>query len=230
MSWFKKLFGPRAASPAPVTTSDLDVAPSPSPEIEFANEIEIEARLRAAYADQLPFRYGVNLAFEDGGPDPLRAIEVFWSDAGPHWHYLGYGIEDVGLILSFRLGAQPGDRGTDPAAFLGAIAYQAPTWPLAMLNMLARRVRRTGRRFGPGHWWQGPPGVLRPHAGFEHLAFALDPTVGETAAVQCVQAVAITPAVAEAMRADEVAGHGALALAELRAADPLLITDLARFP
>jgi hypothetical protein len=107
-------------------------------------------------------------------------------------------------------------------------AANAPTWPLQLLNLLARRVHRTGRAFGHGHWWQGMPGVLRPHADWEHLVFARDPQLAPVTtpagSVEFLQCVAATAGTIAAFQDDERAGRGDAALARLLARAPLLIS------
>lgn len=124
--------------------------------------------IEVIYGKQEPMFYGAAISWQDGGPDPLHGISIYWNDVGPHWHYIGWGLSELdektapnpnvsgfGYELTFRLAAppelraqakQPGPFGPDqPLA-----ATAAPTWPIAMLNTLARTMfeRRVG--FGPG--------------------------------------------------------------------------------
>lgn len=215
MGWFDSLFGAKPVKP------------------ELPPEDPADSILLFSYPDQTPFLYGAVVAHADGGPDPLDAVSIYWNEAGPHWHYIGRGLSPAGIELTFRLAARPEDVGTEPDQFLGSIAYQAPTWPILLLNMLARRVLRTQRPFAVGHWWEGQDGVLRPHAGFTRLAFASDSSIGQLnvdgTRVQYLQAIAITEDELIAMQEDEREGRGDVALDALTAMIPV-ITDLARFP
>jgi suppressor of fused len=205
-------------------------APStpPAPERPAPTD-ELSAALDARYPGQPPFHLGAAIRFADGGPDPIDGVSIYWHERGPHWHYVSHGLAaSLGLEFTFRLAARPTDRGTEPARFLGAIAYQAPTWPVKLLNLLARRVHRTGRPFDHGHWWEGAPGVLRPYTELHFLAFARDPELGTVTSAAgprtFLQAVGITAETAAAMADDQRSGRGDATLDALSAADPLLVT------
>jgi hypothetical protein len=227
MSWLKRLLGGKApALPQPATTPS-DRAPT----LEL-DEVELEQTITAlfeplerTYAQQKSFYYGVNIDYEDGGPDPLNGIHVYWNPDGPHWHYVSSGLFRFGcpLELTLRLQAQPDELGADPQTHLAAIAYRAPTWPIPVLNMLARRVLRTRRPFGNGHWWQGPPGN-RP----EFLIFADDPDLGTVTTprgpVAYIQAMAVRAETIEAFKRDEQEQRGNVALDSLRQTNPRLVT------
>ncbi len=185
----------------------------------------LDAPVVRAYAPQVPFHYGVVIPYEDGGPDPLEGVSIYWNPRGPHWHYVSSGFFrfGVGFELTFRLAARPDEIGTEPATHTGSIAYNAPTHPIMVMNMLARRVLRTQRAFGHGHWWEGPPGSLPAF-----LLFATDPELGTVQTpigpVGYLQATAATAASIAASQADESAGRGAAELDRLLAADPLLVS------
>ena len=222
MSWWRKILGTPATS---TSTSG-----SPNAERARAMPDEIGAALARVYGEQEPFHLGAAIAFADGGPDPLDGVSIFWNARGPHFHYVSFGMAEVmGAELTFRLAARPSDVGTEPAKFLGSIAYNAPTWPVKMLNMLARRVHRTKRPLAAGHWWEGAPGVLAPHTELRHLAFARDPELGAIATPKgelvFLQAVGISAELVESMKADEREKRGDATLATLAKERPLLVTD-----
>ena len=203
MSWWKKVLGGSATPPA-------------SPPLDPTRQ--------SVYGAQVPFYYGAGVAFADGGPDPIDGVAIFWNETGPHFHYVSSGLVPLcGAELSFRLLARPTDLGTEPGKFLGAIAYQAPKWPISMLNMLARRVHRSQRRFAHGHWWEGPPGVLRPHTELHHLAFAHDPHLHRPG-LPVLQAFGVTAAEVESMKSDERERRGDATVDQLARARPLLVT------
>jgi len=203
---------------------------SPEEVLAEGDFLAVQARFAEVYGDQEPFHYGAMILFADGGPDPLSGVSIFWHESACHWHYVSFGMAQVmGAEFTFRLKATPADRGGDAASFQDALAKNAPTWPISMLNMLARRVHRTGRPFGVGHWWQGAPGVLRPHTELNHLAFARDPELGVVAApsgdVLFLQAVGVDEDTIQSMKNDENEGRGDDTLDALIAKDPLLVTD-----
>jgi len=233
MSFLQKLFGrskPNDSSPKPQAGRPAARPPSAD---ELAAEGDYQAitqRFHEVYGEQVPFHYGAVIPFEDGGPDPLGSVSIFWSQHGPHWHYVSFGLAEVmGAEFTFRLRAKPADRGGDAASFQDALARNAPTWPILMLNMLARRVHRTRRPFGIGHWWQGPPGVLRPHSELCNLAFARDPELGivttSLGELLFLQTVGVDPETVQSMMNDEREGRGDDTLDALMAKDPLLVTD-----
>jgi hypothetical protein len=95
---------------------------------------------------------------------------------------------------------------------------------LARRNMLARRVLRTKRLFGHGHWWQGPP-----NATPEFLVFANDPELGSVATtrgdITYLQAMAVGAETVEAIKRDEQEGRGDAELDRLMRSNPLLVTS-----
>lgn len=222
MSWWRTIFGaPAKSAPAARTAARGASAGAASG--------DVGAALTRLYGEQQPFHLGAAVAFAEGGPDPLDGVSIYWSEHGPHFHYVSFGMAEVmGAELTFRLSARPSDRGTEPAKFLGSLAYNAPTWPISMLNMLARRVHRTKRPLAVGHWWEGAPGVLRPHTELHHLAFARDPELGTVTKaggeLTFLQAVGVTVETVESMKADEREKRGDATLDRLRRDSPLLVT------
>lgn len=216
MGIFDALFGSRRPPPEPP-------------------EDPVSRVLGRAHGEQVPFHLGAAIAFADGGPDPLDAVSIYQVDEGPrpagrapgHFHYVSFGMEETGCALTFRLAARPGELARAPGP-MGSLAHGAPIWPVKMLNMLARRVHRTHRLFGEGHWWEGAPGVLRPHTELHHLAFARDPELGvvdvDGRPRLFLQAVLVGPETIDAMKQDERLGRGDATIDALRAADPLLVS------
>ncbi|NOY91493.1 MAG: suppressor of fused domain protein [Deltaproteobacteria bacterium] len=228
MNWIRKLFG-KVGESVPKSGGEAHQL-TPRERADDADLQAITQRLAEVYGEQRSFHYGALVAFEDGGPDPLHGVSIFWNTQGPHWHYVSFGLAQVmGAELTFRLRATPSDRGGDGSSFSEALAKNAPQWPIAMLNMLARRVQRTGRPFAVGHWWEGPPGVLAPHTEISNLAFTRDPELGVVATASgellFLLAVGIDPETVASMMNDEREGHGDATLAALLAENPLLLTD-----
>jgi hypothetical protein len=241
MGWLERLFGIRArtesgTSAPPATAGPAAPAGVEDREFERAMAIRraIGARLDEVYGGQAPFHYGVQVAFADGGPDPLDAVSIYFHPEGPHWHYVSFGLEPVmGAELTFRLAARPEDIGGDGKTFATALAKNAPTWPIQMLNMLARRVHRTGRPFANHHWWQGAPGVLEPHTALRALVFVNDPTLGTVTdgdtTVQMLQVAGITTATLEDIQREAAAGTERAVIDALIRTSPWMITNLAEF-
>lgn len=109
------------------------------------------------YPDQPePLHYGTIIKWMLGGPDPLDGISIYRAETPtPHWHYVSYGLSDLyetdppedgsvsgyGFELTLRL--------ADPAALDPQVS--PPTWPLALLQYLARYVFTSGNVFAAGH-------------------------------------------------------------------------------
>ncbi len=140
----------------------------------------INAALRALYPGQEPRHYGTPMSHTLGGDDPLDGISVYWSEAPhPHWHYVTYGFSELydkqsddpqesgfGFELTFRLAAEAGE-GRDGAP---------PTWPLNLLQNMARYVFSSGNVFEAGHHLDANgPIALDTGTRLRHLAFAADP-------------------------------------------------------
>jgi hypothetical protein len=193
----------------------------------------LESGFLAAYPGQSPFGFAAIRRWEDGGPDPLDYVAVYWSDEGPHWHYVSHGLSETGektspepsvsgsgLELTFRLAAPPEARGDD-GPWPGP-AGRAPSWPVGVLNDLARYMHRTGRGFAAGHHIRFAPGTTRVETG----VFVDDPTIPAVETpngrVRFVQLVAVS-ADTYAARASEPRGPSPT-MDALRAENPLGIS------
>ena len=105
------------------------------PPIRIKTRLESPA-LRRLYGDREPFLYA---GFSG---EPLTGVGVFANDAGPHWHYVGFGLHDrFGHELSFRLAARDV---SDPTA--------SPTWPVRLLQEFARHSVRSRVALGAGQY------------------------------------------------------------------------------
>lgn len=136
--------------------------------------------LAQLYPGQTPRHFGTALPYTLGGQDPLDGISVYWNPLPrPHWHYVSYGFSELydkqsedeefsgfGFELSLRLAAGPQDD-SDSAP---------PTWPMSLLQNLARYVYSTGNVFEEGHHLDAN-GPIAPGSGtrLRHLAFVADP-------------------------------------------------------
>ncbi|TGY33360.1 MULTISPECIES: suppressor of fused domain protein [Stenotrophomonas] len=137
----------------------------------------INAALAALYPGQEPTHYGTALPYTLGGNDPLDGISVYRADVPrPHWHYVTYGFSELydkqsddavdsgyGFELTFRLAVD------DDAA-------SPPTWPMNLLQNLARYVFATGNVFEAGHHMDANgPIALDTDTCLRHVAFLPDP-------------------------------------------------------
>ncbi|MEZ4236618.1 MAG: suppressor of fused domain protein [Myxococcota bacterium] len=121
-------------------------------ELEAPGWDAILGALQGIYGGREPdAHYGTLIPYALGGPDPLRGISVYRTDAfgRPQWHYVTFGFTDLyekegddpavsgyGFELSLRLA-----RGDEA---------EPPQWPLGVLQSLGRYVFQTGNRFGRG--------------------------------------------------------------------------------
>ncbi|HEU0130784.1 MAG TPA: suppressor of fused domain protein [Mycobacteriales bacterium] len=201
----------------------------PPPGDEAPGWDAIDAALRPLYGDTEPAHVGYGLAPPLG--EDLQGCSAY--DAGGHWHFVTYGLSALyvkeegedpdlsgwGIELTFRLA-----RGDETAP---------PTWAYLLLNKLARYVNSSGRVFAPGHSLDGggaitghPADEGAPPTALTGLAFAVDPRLGRIGTphgeVTFVQVVGVTADERRRLAAGEPV------LDELRARDPLLVTDLAR--
>lgn len=190
----------------------------------------LTAALDAVYGKVEPLHWGTTVPYALGGEDPLWGVSAYASDLGrPHWHYISYGFSDLfgketedpevsgfGFELTFRLARTSADE-------------QAPTWPVSMLQNLARYVFKTGNVFGAGHHLNANgPICLGSDTALRAVAFAPDaglPSVDSPFGhCELLQMVGLT---LDELQAIELwNGDDFLSLA--RNHDPHLITDLAR--
>src|SRR5258708_1224012 len=114
----------------------------------------IDSTLKPIYGKVKPFHYAAVPHYALGGNDPLDGISVYKSVTGHlHWHYVTYGFSELyrketkdpeysgyGFELTFRLSCAKAEK-------------QPPSWPLNLLQNLARYVFQSGRVLMPGHFF-----------------------------------------------------------------------------
>jgi hypothetical protein len=140
----------------------------------------IEAKLARVYPDIKPLRYGTRIKWGSGGSDPLDQVSIFLNPGPPeHWHYVSYGLTELdkketefpqlsgyGIELTFRLPRQPEE--------------QAPTWPIAFMQNVARYVFETGNVFDEGHRLPLNSPILSGSGTLlSGAVFLLDPELGQ---------------------------------------------------
>ena len=189
----------------------------------------IDAALEAIYPGAKPAHWGTIQRYSEGGPDPLDGVSAYTGDAPPHWHYITYGFSELygktsknpeesgwGLELSFRLKRTADEQ-------------KAPSWPVPMLQNLARYVFKNHRPFEDGHHiaW-GRPITSYESTKLEAMIFRIDPVLNaiETpnGRLTFIEAIGITPD-----EYDLVAKNGTdELLSRLLAANPLAVVDVGR--
>ena len=189
----------------------------------------IEKKLADAYGVQQPSHWGTIMRYGDGGPDPLDGISAYRGESPPHWHYVTFGLSELGekrspdkelsgwgFELSFRLKRCQGENAP-------------PEWPLPLLQKLARYVYNTKMPFDHEHYirWGGPI-TKEEQTALEAMVFTLDPVLGEISTpngrVKFLDAIAITAD--EHQFADEQGPEKLLA--RLLPQNPLGVIDLER--
>lgn len=112
----------------------------------------IDSKVSDLYPGVEPFHYGTIIKWSVGGPDPLDGVSIFRNPGPPeHWHYVSYGLTELyskeseneefsgyGFEFTFRLAARSGED-------------TPPTWPIGLMQNLARYVFQTGNVFDYGH-------------------------------------------------------------------------------
>lgn len=190
----------------------------------------IDAALAPYYAAQEPLHYGPTLPPQLGGDQPLSGISIYRREAPvPHFHYITYGFSDLfgegepdsefsgfGFELTFRLAT------ADPHA-------EPPTWPIDLLQNLAKYVFKTGNYFESGHHVNcNGPIALDTETELGYVAFTSDPELGgidtPLGRVEFLQVVGLCADEYETLQNWSTDGL----LAILGRQYPLLVTDLAR--
>ena len=141
----------------------------------------IDGALKSIYGDQEPKHFGTLIKYFMGGPDPLDGISAYKRlEPTPHWHYVSYGLSELydktstdpnisgyGLELTFRLACAHDEE-------------EPPTWPMNLMQNLARYVFQTGNDFIPGQWGNlNGPIMLGSDTLLCSIAFIEDPELGE---------------------------------------------------
>ena len=186
----------------------------------------IDGALLKIYGDQNPQHFGTVRRFDEGGPDPLDGLSIYTQD--DHYHYVGYGLSELyvkesdnpersgwGIELTFRL-KRDGQA-------------EAPQWPLTMLQRLARMIWKDRQLFRDGD--AADAGPLGGQAtAITAIGFTADPQLGTIQTphgeLTFLQVVGLTRAEFEAASVSREATWQVLA--NLKASNPYLVTDLSR--
>ena len=189
----------------------------------------ITNKLAEIYPEQEPRHYGTVVPYALGGNDPLDGISVYKNEKGiPHWHYISYGLTELyekeseieeesgwGFELTFRL--KCGDE------------EEPPTWPMNLMQNLARYVFSSGNVFSDGHHMScNGPIALEEETKLTAFGFILDPELEdmdtENGYMEFIQMVGITEDEMHAM----MCWNGDSFMEIMDEKYPLCVTDLFR--
>ncbi|MDG9930059.1 MULTISPECIES: suppressor of fused domain protein [unclassified Pseudomonas] len=190
----------------------------------------IDQALAPLYAGQEPKHYGNLIAYELGGPNPLRGISAYKRlEPVPHWHFVTYGFTELydkestdllvsgwGFELTLRLKTEPD-------------AEEPPAWAINFLHNLARYVFGSGNVFANGDYLNANgPIAVESDTLLRSVAFIQDPELAPidtpNGRVEFLQVVGIT-------NDEELAIKQWKTLRVLEVFEehlPLLVTDLSR--
>lgn len=116
-----------------------------------------------------------------GGIDPLDGVSIYYNEKGvPHWHYITYGFSELyekvsdneeysgwGFELTFRLKKEKNEE-------------EAPTWPINLLQNMARYVFNSGNPFVGGDYLNANgPILLSSETKIKAFLFSEDIELGK---------------------------------------------------
>ena len=159
------------------------------------------------------------LRWDEGGPDPLASVRCL-EEAGV-WRFVGYGLSELDEKASPDE-SQSG-WGFEITLAVSRTEHDAPDWPIALLQALARHVHSAHDILAEGDQVL----LSEPCGNLTHCLFTPDP-LGTLATpfgrVRFVQAVGITPDELDAVRAWQSTPF----LALMREHSPYLLMDPGR--
>lgn len=200
--------------------------------------LEIDKAVKILYGDREPRHYAPPLHYMVGGDDPLDGVSIYDSEKQEyHRHLVSYGMSELyyneeaaggefskwGFEFTFRL--RPFDEDGDD-----------PIWVVNLMNNLARYVIKSGKWFEEYHVIPAN-GPIRLNSKAEidivGIAFVLDPGLGKIQTphgeVAFLQMVGLTSKEMDRIKAsDSVYDEVKNVLEEIKAINPLMITDLTR--
>lgn len=189
----------------------------------------IDAVLEPIYKDQKPNHYGTAVPWSLGGPDPLHGLSGYARSNPDHWHIVTYGFTELwekesdnkdvsgyGFELTIRIARAKSEE-------------TPPMWALNMLQNLGRYVFQTGNVFGVGHHMGlNGPICLGSKTLIHAVLFGEDPELGEFASENGKARFILIVGVTMDELALAMEWNTASLLREMRAGNPLLVTDLDR--
>lgn len=189
----------------------------------------INHALGPVYRNVEPFHYAAVLPYSLGGQDPLRGISAYRRDNPPHWHFVTYGLTELyekesedletsgyGFELTLRVARTSSEQ-------------KPPAWALNFLNNLARYVFGTGNAFDVGHHMPlNGPIVQGSNTVIWAALFGRDPELGDfTSSNGRASFIQIFGATMDELNL-VMEWNAEAFLEEVRAFNPLLITDVKR--
>ena len=195
----------------------------------------IDAQLAKVYGERAPRHYAAPLHFIAGGTDPLDGTSYYDHPGQPaHIHVVSYGLSELyynedavgqefsklGFELTFRIKRSAADD-------------REPTWITTVMNNLARYLHKSGRWFEQNEFVPaGGPLCTDTDTDITGVVLALDPELGKMdtphGEVSFLQLVGITSAELAQLQLYPTTEAVAALIVQLRANDPLLVTDMQR--
>jgi len=200
--------------------------------------LDIDKKVLEIYGDAKPRHYAPTLHYMLGGQDPLDGVSIYDSQKQEfHRHLVSYGMSEL-YYNEEAVGGEFSKWGFEFTMRLKPFAEDKddPTWAINMMNNLARYVIKNERWFEEGHVIpaNGPIRLnSEANSDIVGIAFTLDPEFGKIQTphgeVAFLQMVGLTSEEMEKVKAARSTYNEVIKiLDELKADNPLLITDLLR--
>lgn len=193
----------------------------------------IDQEFERLYPNQEPKHFAPPISYMLGGEDPLDGISIYESKKQTdHFHFVTYGFSELyydeekidsefskwGFELTFRLKPFKEDAET-------------PTWPIAMLQNIAKYVFNSGNWFEEFHYMPANgPIRLDTETDITALLIVSDPEIEKKQTphgeVSFLQIVGITTAEFDYLKENPQTAEELFN--KLKENNPLLITDLTR--
>lgn len=193
----------------------------------------IDQEFERLYPNQEPKHFAPPISYMLGGEDPLDGISIYESKKQTdHFHFVTYGFSELyydeekidsefskwGFELTFRLKPFKEDAET-------------PTWPIAMLQNIAKYVFNSGNWFEEFHYMPANgPIRLDTETDITALLIVADPEIEKKQTphgeVSFLQIVGITTAEFDYLKENPQTAEELFN--KLKENNPLLITDLTR--
>lgn len=195
----------------------------------------IDQQLKTIYPSQKERHYAPPIHYIIGGNDPIDGSSIYDNkEQSFHRHIISYGMSELyyspdkaggdfskwGFEFTFRIVPFAGDKAD-------------PLWTVALMNNLARYVFDSGRWFEAYEFIPANgPIRLETDTDIVGLAFAPDPQLGKIdtphGELTFLQMVGLTTKELKRLQDDPTIQNVKKLIDEMKAVNPLLITDLNR--
>lgn len=195
----------------------------------------IDQQLKTIYPSQKERHYAPPIHYMIGGNDPIDGSSIYDNEEQTfHRHIISYGMSELyyspdkaggdfskwGFEFTFRIVPFAGDKAD-------------PLWAVALMNNLARYVFDSGRWFEAYEFIPANgPIRLETDTDIVGLAFAPDPQLGKIdtphGELTFLQLVGLTTKELKRLQDDPTMENVKKLIDEMKAVNPLLITDLNR--